>query len=45
VILAAEIVKAERKMLQRARNVKVATPSLAEEDLSNVASFLNGARD
>jgi cytochrome c553 len=40
-MLAAKLTKSERKMCQRAQSLKVAAPSLAEEDLSDVLSFLN----
>ena len=41
VILAAKLTKSQKKMAQRARSLKVAAPSLAEEELGDLASFLN----
>ena len=41
VMLAAKLAKSENKMHQRAQSLKVTTPSLAEEDLPDLVSFLN----
>jgi len=41
VMLAAKLTKSERKMCQRAQSLKVMPPSLTEEELSDVVSFLN----
>jgi hypothetical protein len=43
VILAAKLAKSENTMCRRAQSLKVAQPSLAEEELPNLVSFLNGA--
>ena len=42
VVLAAKLTKSQKKMLQEARSLKVAKPSISEEELSDLASFLNG---
>jgi len=41
VVLAAKLTKSETKMSQRARNLKVAAPSVAEDDISGLVRFLN----
>jgi hypothetical protein len=42
VVLAAKLAKNQDKMLQRSRNLKVAPPSVAEDQISGLARFLNG---
>jgi hypothetical protein len=41
VMLAAKLAKSENKMHRRAQSLKVTTPSLSEEDLPDMVSFLN----
>lgn len=42
VTLAAKLAKSQEKMWQRARNMKVAHPSVSEDEISDLVSFLNG---
>jgi cytochrome c553 len=41
VVLAAKLTKNQDKMYQRARNLKVAAPSLGEDEITDVVKFLN----
>lgn len=41
IVLAAKLAKNEDKMWQRARNMKVVPPSVGEDEISDLASFLN----
>jgi hypothetical protein len=44
VTLAAKLAKSEQKMYQRARSLKLMTPSLAEAELTDLVSYLNNIR-
>jgi hypothetical protein len=41
IVLAAKITKSKEKMFQRAKSLKVSSPSLAEEELDDLVRFLN----
>jgi hypothetical protein len=45
VLLAAKLTKSQDKMCRRARNLKVAPPWVAEDEISGLASFLNELLD
>jgi cytochrome c553 len=45
VILAAKLTKSQDKMCQRARTLKVASPSVAEDEIPDLALFLNEVLD
>jgi hypothetical protein len=42
VVLAAKLAKNQEKMLLRSRNLKLAPPSVTEDQISGLARFLNG---
>jgi hypothetical protein len=41
VVLAAKLARGEKKMCQRAHDLNLPAPSLAEEELQDLVSFLN----
>lgn len=45
VVLAAKLTHSQSKMFQRARELKIATPSVAEDEIVDLVSFLNGMGD